>query len=769
MPGVSNEQEVIVVKKIFLLLVLLALAAVAHADLTPPLDATGDPIVVNALIPYGEGLLMYHHHGETVYLSDSEDNWHAYPVRWENTAARDAALAARIGELERLGLDGSSASNDFHLFAAAGSDLLAVGKYTGALYRVTFEGTEAVMTYITMLDILPEKKTAGHLSVESFFADDKRLYLLTTLQDEKGSMTGTLYAFDRKDWTREEIPVDIKSPQYISAAYPWQDATILIAATVNSTWADAGTYVLDPDNGRMQHLKDYFGVYALPGGSIYACDAKRGIVVYREITEDLMNSVSVEGVVPFMRMKSYSEDFVFHPDGRLVRIGKTYADAVDPLQELPITQLNVLTGIHSAPRIELNSNIPDIQLNTEERFAMEETEMDIFANAMTTQSSLYDIFILPIMQAESIVSKGYCVPLTGESAQAVVAEMYPHMAQQLTNENGELVMVPVQLQRRQTIAYDVRAAELLGIDPEDMPTTYAELFEFMRNFEYDYGDLALEYDISLFDTSTARNIGTLRQRMVEDAIALSRVDRKALQANAAEIGALLDATLTLSKEVSDVVTPYFYVPEILFGDSAQTPEHLEEPAFLFTLSTSALPTGHADTRAYHYLLYTQPFELALTEDIAPMAIYSGYAMVVNPYSTKQDAALRYMDYVLTNMDGEDAADVLTTAESVESIYMATWQTYMTNIAKYENDPESADYVAGLRELSMGMDQFIYDIPQSYLDTYQASVEITQPVWLDVKDAFAPCNAAWEQFLRGSIDGQQLLRRVLEVSQMIELE
>ena len=757
-------------KKLFvLLLMLLALVTVAYADLTPPLDANGEPIVVNALIPYEEGLMVHYYHGETIYLSNSADNWQAYPLRWGNTDARDAALAERIRELERLELDAGSASMDSYAFAAVGSDLLAVGKYSGALYRVTFEGEEAVMTYITMLDVLPEKKTVGHLWVESFFADDKRLYLLATLQDEAGSMTGALYTFTLDAWTRKDIPVNIKAPQYVSAAYLWQDGTILIAATVNGTWADAGTYVLDQDNGQMQHLKDYFGVSALPGGSIYACDAKQGIVVYRELTDDLMNSVSVEGVVPFMRMKSYSDDFVFHPDGRLIRIGQTYADAVDPLQELPITQLNVLTGIHSAPRIELNSNIPDIQLKTEERFAMEETEMDIFANAMTTRSTLYDIFILPIMQAESIVGKGYCVPLTSESVQAVVAEMYPHMTHQLTNENGELVMVPVQLQRRHTIAYDVRAAELLGIAQEDMPTTYEELFEFMRNFEYDYGDLALEYDISLFDTSTARNIGILRQRMVEDAIALSRVDRKALQANAEKIGALLDATLKLSKEVSDVVAPYFYIPEIWVADSITAPEHLDEPAFLFTLSTSALPTDHADTRAYHYLLFTQPFELALTEDIAPMAIYSGYAMVINPYSIKQDAALRYMDYVLNNMNGKVAADVLTAAEPVESIYMDTWQTYTTNIAKYENDPESADYVAALREYSEGMEQFIYDIPQSYLDTYQSSVEITQPVWLDVKEAFAPCNAAWEQFLRGSIDGQQLLKRVLEVSQMIELE
>ncbi len=756
-------------KKLFiLLLMLLTLATVAYADLTPPLDAQGEPIVLNTVMPYGDGLLIHYHHGETIYLSDAEDNWHAYPIRWENTEERDADFQQTFLTFEEAGLDTMLRVDSLLGFACAGDGLLAIGRENGLLYRMTFEGSEAVATYITTLDVLPEKKTSGWFHAESVFADEENLYLLSNIQDAKGRVSDALYAYDLDTWTRSTIPMDNKAPDYVDKVFPWRDSLLLVHATTSSTWDDAGTYILDPASGKTQTLKDYFGIFSVPDSYVLAADAESGVVILR--SNDLLYSVSEEkGLIPFLRMRNVSDNLVFHPDGRLIRMYQTYADTVDPLQELAITKLNVLTGAHYAPSIALNSSIPDIQLVTDERFAMEETEVDIFANAMTTQSSHYDIFLLPIMQADSIIRKGYCVPLTSESAEAFVADMYPHIAQQLTNESGELVMVPVQLLRRQTIAYDMRSAELLGIDPADMPPTYEELFEFMRNFEYDYGDLALEYDISLFDTSTARNIGTLRQRMVEDAIALSRVDRKALQSSAKEIGALLDATLKLSKEVSDVVAPYFVVPQILFGDSTKTPEHLDEPAFLFTLNTSALPSGHAEFAPYRYLLYTQPFELALTEDIAPTAIYYGYAMVVNPYSAKQDAALRYMDYVLNNMDGEDAADVLITAEPVESMYMNTWQMYTTNIAKYENDPEHADYVALLREYGAGMDQFIYDVPQSYLDTYQASVEITQPVWLDVKEAFAPCNAAWEQFLRGSIDGQQLLRRVLEVSQMIELE
>lgn len=746
--------------------------AASSEEIVVPLSAKGEPIVLNTLMPYGKGLLIHYHHGETIYLSDMEDNWHAYPMRWENTDARNAAVTARIEAMEALRLDSVHAANDFYAFTAVGSDLLAVGKYTGALYQVTFEDNHAVMTYLTMLDILPEKEAKGYLRIDSVLADADNLYLLTVIDDNGKIGVNQLHSFDRNNWSRRDINVDIPASSYMNSAALWQDGTILVDTATQGSHDASGAYVIAPNTGKTQTLKEYFGTFTLPGGYVYASSAERGIVIFREITDNLMYSVSAEkGVIAFSRRKDIGEQFVFHPDGRALQVGKIFAKVADPLQPMPITKLNVLTGGSSAPSIQMNSNIPDIQLVTFERFATEETEIDAFANAMTTQSSQYDIFLLPIIQAESIIRKGYCIPMTSESAQAFVADMYPHMAKQMTNENGELVMVPVQLLRRKTIAYDMRAAELLGINPEDMPTTYEELFEFIRNFEYDYGDLAMEYDISLFDTSTARNIGILRQRMVEDAIALSRVDRKELQANVKEIGALLDDTLKLAKEVSDVVAPYFAIPQIFESSSAEVPAHLDEPAFLFTLSTSALPSDHSeDTNPYRYLLYTQPFELALPKDIAPMAIYSGYAMVVNPYSTKQEAALRYMDYVLENMDGVMDANVLTTAQPVESFYVDTYNGMKNSFERRIALGDTQDTV--LMDILRGyvdFEDFLYDVPQSYLDTYQASVEITQPVWLDVKEAFAPCNAAWEQFLRGSIDGQQLLRRVLEVSQMIDLE
>lgn len=762
-------------KHILWLMFLVCMLSLAHADITPPLSPDGTPIVINTLMPYGEGLLVHYTHGETIFLSNAADEWTTYPIRHADPAARDAAIARRIAAMEALEMDTLLTGSDHCLFAA-GEELLAVNPYTGALYRVTFEDGMAVMTLLTLLDVLPEKPTEGYLNIPCIFADEDTLYLLAHIKTTDAVAdvvaSDTLYAFDLTDWSRRIIPADLPDASYISYAAPWQDGLFLLDTSTRSTFDPAGLYLLDPAAGQTRTLQSHLGLFSLPQAGVLASDASAGVVILRALTDDLLCSVSAgEGVVPFARMRDYSEQLVFHPDGRVLRMNKTYAEAVDPLQAMPITQLNVLTGIHSAPGIGLNSGIPDIQLITHERFAAGEDEVAVFANAMTTQSGQFDVFLLPIMQAESIIRKGYCVPMVSESAQSLVAEMHPHMAKQLTNENGDLVMVPVQLLRRKTIAYDMRAAELLGIDPAELPSTYGELFEFMRDFESDYGDLALAHDISLFETSTARSIGILRQRMAEDAVALARADSRALQSIIKELGALLDDSLALAREVSDVVAPYFYVPQIMSSGSWEVPAHLDEPAFLFTLNTSALPSDHSEAhKPYRYLLFTQPFELALSEDVSPIAVYSGYAMVVNPYSEKQEAALRYMDYVLRHLDGSMAANLLTTAQPVESWFM---QTYHDRKALLERrlasgDTGDAALMEHLRDY-VAFEPFIYDVTQTMLDTYHDSVALTHPVWLDMKEAFAPCSAAWEQFLRGSIGAEQFLRRVLEVSRMIGLE
>lgn len=402
----------------------------ASAEIAAPLSANGVPIVLNSLIPYQDNLLVYHSAGKTIYLSDSEDNWQAYPIFWENTEARDVAVEARISAMEDLEMDTLLTSNDFYTFAAFGDELLAVGTYTGALYQVTFEESNAVMTYLAMLDVLPEKAIQGDLRITSVCADAESLYVLAAVNDDGQISADVLYAFDRTNWSGKSIPVNIPASCYLSSVHPWQDGMLLISAAIRSSHEDAGTYVFDPANSKLEMLQDYFGVFSLPGGYVYACDAEQGIVIFRKLTDDLLHSVSLEkGVIAFTRRKDISEQIVFHPDGRVLRFSRTAVEVVSPLQEMPITKLNVLSGGSGAPSIAMNSNIPDIQLISEERFGTEETVMDVFANAMTTQSSQYDIFILPIMQAESIIRKGYCVPMTSEPAEAFVADLYPHMAQ----------------------------------------------------------------------------------------------------------------------------------------------------------------------------------------------------------------------------------------------------------------------------------------------------------------------------------------------------
>lgn len=285
----------------------------------------------------------------------------------------------------------------------------------------------------------------------------------------------------------------------------------------------------------------------------------------------------------------------------------------------------------------------------------------------------------------------------------------------------------------------------------------------------------MAHDISLFEVSSARAVGTLREQLFQDAIALSRSARDELCAMAEEIGALLDESLPLGHSVSDPVVPYFGVPTIMSASSAEPPANLEEPAFLFTLGVSALPSSQVEWMPFKYLMYMEPFDLALTADTQPLGVFCGYALVINPYSAHQETVARYIDYALRHLSDRAQADLLRSAKPVESMYMLCYtqdaETIAAITAKMDTyPPEEQEHrkerLAFLRSRQEAMTPFLYEITPEQIARYQAALEHTRAVWMEVGDAVEPCQSAWEQFLRGGMSGRQVVQRVLDVSGMM---
>lgn len=768
-------------KRLFgiLLMLMLGAACCAQAELQLPLNAAGEPVWLRCTVAWQDGVASYAPLEDAIYVAGAEDAYRRYGIVIDDAPIQDA-LTALEKRMDAAGIDIGALRMHSPNLITDGETLLGIS-YSSVLFSVDLGDAEASLTGLAVLDVLPEKPQKGFCTVIDAGMDGQNVYLLVQSSNpEQDDITSALYAYDRKTWARREIPLTLQSGTYAASATIYKEGIALIGALRRSDYAHGGLLVVDLSTGESWPLNEETGVLTLPDSTnVLACDGQRETIILGQ--RDLIYAITPQqGLKAIGRLSDFGVHAAIHPDGRVLMIGRDLLLTLDAQQELTIQTLSLLTDGIYAPDDAYNTEIPDIRIATTESSELtgQQTAADQFASDMTTQSARWDIYVLPISEAAQIAEKGYYVPITGEQAEAFLDDLHPFVKAQVTNAAGELVMAPISVYRRNTIAYDPRAAALLDIDAAELPVTYGEMFDFIRRWEEDYGDLAVARDVSLFEVSSARAVGTLRERLFQDVIALSRSDRDALRALADELGALLDESLPLGRSVRDPVAPYFSVPVVMSASSDEPPAHLEEPAFLFTLGTSSLPSSQVEWMPYKYLRYMEPFDLALSAEMQPLGVFYGYALVINPYSPRQEAIARYIDYALRHLSDRAQADLLKSAEPVESMYMLCYtqdaQTIATVTANMDDYPpeereQRQEMLAFLRSRQEAMKPFLYDVTPEQIARYHAALEQTHAVWMVVADAVEPCQAVWEQFLRGGANGRQVVQRVMDVSGMILME
>ena len=767
-------------KVLIILALLLCLAFLASAETfdAPKSVYEGNAFLRSSAV-WKDGFISFCPPDEALFVCDENRVFHKYDLVYDHTGY-DEEVKAFLKKTDALLMDTEFIENGNYNIAVSGDRIFLVHLYTAAIYEVTLSDSQAHAVFKCIPEYLPDQKIKGIFSVENAWADDEKIYINVNFHGEDGYVElSVLNCYDLQSFARENRDLSLPGAYYAYAAYPYKEGKVLLQATTGKSSDSSIVFVKDLKTGEAEPLSDYLSAAGLPAAyTLMTYDDVHDSVIIRDY--DLLYAVS-EGrpAMPFGRIEDISPQALILKNGQLFTISKMI-QVFDPTKEMAVTHLSVLTDGTTPPNIARGSNIPDIEIDVKEAggTVSGQSAFDQFANDMTIASSRYDIYIVPIQMADNILDKGYYVPIESEKAKEMVESMHPFVRARMADESGSLAILPIQVMRKNTLGYDVRAAELLGLTEDDLPKTYAQLFEFIRNFDYDYGDLAIDYDISLFKVTVGRAIGLIRQSILQDTIALSRIDREKLIESRDEIARLLDDTMKIGKEVSDVVTPYFAIPQIFMEDYIDAPEHLSEPAFLFTFDLSPLPSSHVEYYPYKYLTFVDSSALSLTDALSPVGIYSGLAMVVNPYSEKIDYALRYIDYCLENMEGRDKADLLMNAEPVPSGYMQAYESHMQAIERNEKQleyetgkerRESEEFLEWLYQACEGMIPFLYDVDQNALDIYEKDIETASEIWLDMDAASEPINAVFDQFLRGSVDGRQLIDRILEVSRMVGLE
>jgi len=144
--------------------------------------------------------------------------------------------------------------------------------------------------------------------------------------------------------------------------------------------------------------------------------------------------------------------------------------------------LRIQSAMESSYR-EFAVKRPDIPVVLKDA-PLDSTEM-LMQDMMGGGSDLYSLRI-DSLDYPALMQKGYTASISGSDAlKEQVAKMYPFLQRELM-QDGDLKAFPVSLTGNM-LGYSKKAMEELGMTEEDLPKTFAELMEFITNWDTDYG------------------------------------------------------------------------------------------------------------------------------------------------------------------------------------------------------------------------------------------------------------------------------------------
>ena len=144
-----------------------------------------------------------------------------------------------------------------------------------------------------------------------------------------------------------------------------------------------------------------------------------------------------------------------------------------------------------------------------------------------SRNYVYDLFKLPFSTGEArrLGDRGYLADLNQSAVIRNAIDQLPaSIRQSVTNAKGEVFALPCKLSAQHPLmAFNMEVAGTLGIEK---PQTYAELFQLLEDWEYDYADQADREGFFLTDAARYElSPRRILARMIDDYISIYADDR----------------------------------------------------------------------------------------------------------------------------------------------------------------------------------------------------------------------------------------------------
>lgn len=390
-------------------------------------------------------------------------------------------------------------------------------------------------------------------------------------------------------------------------------------------------------------------------------------------------------------------------------------------------------------------------------------------------SDLYS-FRIDSLDYHSLVDKGYTASLSGSSAlSGMVSEMYPFLQKELL-KGDDLAALPVTL-TGQTLGYSKSALADLGMTEKDLPHTFAELLDFITNWDTKYG--VDHPSIALFRDEFS---GDLKQMFMGILMQYYSAYYQKLGENLTFDTPLMEKLLTALDSADFSALKTKDVQQAMSGSvtyTIATKGATGQPATeLLTLYQDAVLSE------YGFIMSDfVPLPISLDDGLDPIVPADLTVYIVNPYSPNQDLAMAYLEHFAATRTKVSMAAM--SPKYNEPIISSVYET-----RKADNEKEISDIKAQMetasedkkkelneslkaaQEKSNFLESIKWQVSQVDLEAYRARIN-----WLTVNNINPLSLLAQDQSMAallgrytvGQIGAKELVKGLEQKLQMIYRE
>ena len=380
----------------------------------------------------------------------------------------------------------------------------------------------------------------------------------------------------------------------------------------------------------------------------------------------------------------------------------------DP-QYLPSTVLTIYGGWAGDSEMSFVKQNPDIAFNFPNQYI---DTVEQLAQTISSDSKLDIIQTSTYMDFDALIKKDYCTDLSAyPELMALVENMHPYL-KDFVMRDGKLYAIPI-YSYAYGPAYNTYTLNELDMTADDLPTTYAELCDFITEWNddlsYDYPDYFPMY------------YGNVRSNLF-----YAMLDSYCLYY------AAIGEDLTFSTPLFKSILAAF---ESMHTDNLDREGMSEEEMWN---RTPIIDTGYQVVEFSSLdptdpkLNYSMNWPIKLADDIPAYYSTSAQLAFISPNSKNTDAAVKYLVHLLNNMSVTEKPFVFANMQGdIESPYyqqmITSWDKEVERIKKALEDAtedEKAMYEEQLKYYEEDManrDRYRYAVTQKAMDYFRDNI------------------------------------------------